>query len=128
MINGQTQFTGPLPKAVSKLKRLMILEANGNDLDGDLPAFPLGLVKLHLQNNEFVHDLPPSLFLLRGLADVNLSDNCLSGAVSDDVANLTALRLFKMEGNRHSATDRAVITDSLTAYLPALVKAQGFRI
>lgn len=85
-------------------------------------------VKLHLQNNRLTKDLPKSLFLLTGLADVNVSDNCLSGALSDDVANLKQLRLFKMEGNRHSATDRAVITDSLTVYLPALVKAQGFRI
>ena len=48
--------------------------------------------------------------------------------MSDDVANLKHLRLFKLEGNRHSATDRDVITDSMKAYLPDLVKANGFRI
>jgi hypothetical protein len=55
-------------------------------------------------------------------------DNYLSGAVSDDVVNLKALRVFMLTGNRHSAQDKAVITDSLKVYLPNLVRQQGFRI
>ena len=89
---------------------------------------PRYATKVHLQGNRFEHDLPPSFFECTSLADVNLADNYLSGAVSDDVANLTSLRLFRLDGNRHSEADRDVIRDCMAAYLPTLVKQAGFKI
>ena len=62
--------------------------------------------------------LPPS----------KVSHNYLSGAVSDEIAGLKALRLFHIEGNRHSGAEKALITECIKTYLPGLVRNQGFRI
>lgn len=80
-------------------------------------------------NVSFINrDVPESFFQLVNVADVNLSNNYLSGAISDDVMNLKRLRIFRLDDNRYSLADRNVITDCLTAYLPALVRQQGFKI
>ena len=121
------KFTGSLPNLAS-LSHLVVLEAADNDLDGQLPSLPLNLSKLHMQGNKLVRDLPLAFFACTQLADVNLNDNYLSGAISDSVGELTALRLLKLEGNRHSDTDKVVIKDCVAAYLPELVKRGSFVI
>ena len=88
----------------------------------------MSLTKLHLQCKKLVRDLPANFFKCLQLADVNLSDNFLSGAVSDAVGDLRALRLLKPAGKRHSDADKGVIQDCLSAYLPDLVRQGGFKI
>jgi Leucine-rich repeat (LRR) protein len=121
------KFTGSLPDLAS-CSRLLLLEAANNHLGGQLPPLPVSLTKLHLQGNKLVRDLPATFFKCLQLADVNLSDNFLSGAVSDAVGDLRALWLLKLAGNRHSDADKGVIQDCLSAYLPDLVRQGGFKI
>jgi Leucine-rich repeat (LRR) protein len=122
------KFSGKLPLGIVNLSQLMILDLSDNGIEGELPTMPKQLSKVHLQNNKLTRDIPISFFQLINVADVNLSNNYLSGAVSDDVVNLTRLRILRLDGNRHSLADRNVITDCITAYLPALVRSQGFKI
>jgi len=122
------KLSGALPAAFTKLRQLKILELDENELSGEIGPLPRNLIKVHLQGNRLARDLPDSLFKLDGLADLDVSHNYLSGAVSDEIAGLKALRLFHIEGNRHSGAEKALITECIKNYLPDLVRNQGFRI
>ncbi len=123
-------LSGPLPEnGLGKLNALASLELDDNKLSGEIPRdLPKNLRRLHLTGNRLVRDLPPGFYKCLGLSDVALQDNYLSGPLSDDIASLKRLRVFRMDGNRHTERDRGVISESIAAFLPGLVASKGFRI
>ena len=123
-------LSGPLPhEGFGNLTRLASLEIEGNKLTGAIPKdLPRSLRRLHLSNNRLERDVPRQLYQCSALADISLSSNYLSGPVSDDVINLKGLRVFHLDNNRHTEQDRAIIIESVAAFLPNLVAQKGFRI
>ena len=123
-------LTGPLPhEGFGNLMCLASLEIEGNKLTGIIPKdLPRSLRRLHLSYNRLERDIPWQLFQCSALAYISLSNNYLSGPLSDNVINLNSLRVFHLENNRHNEQDRAIITESVAAFLPDLVAQKGFRI
>ncbi|GAB2227492.1 hypothetical protein Droror1_Dr00009314 [Drosera rotundifolia] len=79
-----SNLTGPIPEALSSLKRLNDLKLSWNALTGPVPDF-LGrmksVVSINLSFNNFTGTIPPSLSSLPILTHLDLSRNALSGSI-----------------------------------------------
>jgi hypothetical protein len=79
--NGFATITGTLPSELSNLKKLKLLEVNGNKLTGSIPA---------------------SFGTMTNLEDLRLQDNQLTGAIPTELGNLKKLKLLLINNNKLS--------------------------
>lgn len=77
---------GPIPEAISKLKRLKVINMKWNRLTGPVPAF-IGelkdLEKLDLSSNKLSGAIPANLALLSNLVELHLDWNQFTGSIPD---------------------------------------------
>ncbi|KAH6765225.1 hypothetical protein C2S51_016474 [Perilla frutescens var. frutescens] len=96
-------FTGLLPSALSKLRRLGKLNVGVNGFTGEIPSWfgtLTELTRLHLNNNTFAGAIPPSLFNASRLQILNMGDNFLGGNVREEIGNLSCLETLILAGNQ----------------------------
>ena len=105
MIN--SSLTGALHLPSFPHPHLSVIDISWNDLHGNIPSeigiiFPK-LEDLHMSENEFIGDIPPSLYEIESLRSLSLSNNQLSGGfgkLPESHAHLGFLALSnnKLEG------------------------------
>ncbi|KAF3667505.1 putative receptor-like protein kinase [Capsicum annuum] len=105
---GDNQFVGTLPHSTvnlsSQLQRLLIF---GNRIGGGIPREISNLVNLNLLdmgNNNLTGRIPDSIGRLTNLGSLNLGSNLLTGVIPSSMGNLTELVYLylprnKLEGN-----------------------------
>lgn len=86
--------TGPIPKSLSKLKKLYNLDLGMNGLSGPIPGELLGLKVLKdvdLSGNKLSGEIPPSVSSLSSLSQFNVSHNKLTGNIPKMSKSLKSL-------------------------------------
>ena len=116
-------LSGELPD-LSTLKKLEILELDGNSFTGDIPEtlFDLtNLTHLDLDNNELTGGIPGSIKNLTGLIELDLDSNQLTGGIPISIANLTKLIDLELDSNQLTGSIPSKIGDlivTVTATTP----------
>ncbi|KAG6504418.1 hypothetical protein ZIOFF_036751 [Zingiber officinale] len=93
------------PGTVGNLTALTALSLRYNLLFGTLPqdfTALAGLQLLHVQNNRFSGEIPPSIFALRQLVRLNLEGNLFHGLIPQDFNNLISIYALLLDRNRLS--------------------------
>ncbi|KAG6507842.1 hypothetical protein ZIOFF_033195 [Zingiber officinale] len=93
------------PGTVGNLTALTALSLRYNLLFGTLPqdfTALAGLQLLHVQNNRFSGEIPPSIFALRQLVRLNLEGNLFHGLIPQDFNNLITIDALLLDRNRLS--------------------------
>lgn len=95
-IRQQSNLTGPIPPAISRLTRLTWLRLDKNSLTGPVPTFLFRLPVLNyldLSHNRLTGGIPPAI-ASSSLNYLFLSRNSLSGPISSYVAKSNVTTLF----------------------------------
>ncbi|WMV21067.1 hypothetical protein MTR67_014452 [Solanum verrucosum] len=133
---GDNQFVGTLPHSTvnlsSQLQRLLYY---GNRITGSIPRDISNLVNLHLlemSNNNLTGRTPGSIGRLTNLGGLNLGNSLLTGVIPSSIGNLTelvylCLGLNRLEGNIPSTLGNCsqllklgISENSLTGTIPQL--------
>nr|AAU90330.1 Putative receptor kinase-like protein, identical [Solanum demissum] len=101
---GDNQFVGTLPHSTvnlsSQLQRLLFF---GNRIGGRMPREISNLVNLNLldmSNNNLTGSIPDSIGRLANLGSLDLCNNLLTGAIPSSIGNLTELVYLYLGFNR----------------------------
>ncbi|KAL2328824.1 hypothetical protein Fmac_022251 [Flemingia macrophylla] len=98
-------ISGEIPRCVSSLSFLRIVDLTGNRISGTLPA-DIGrlrqLTLLSAADNLIAGEIPPSLSRLTGLMHIDLRNNRISGPIPQDLGRLQMLSRILLSGNQLS--------------------------
>ncbi|TVU12266.1 hypothetical protein EJB05_45901, partial [Eragrostis curvula] len=93
----------PFFNSLRNCTRLQELELAGNDLGGRLPPFigslPRGLRQLHLEDNAISGPIPANISGLVNLTYLNLSNNLLNGSIPPAVSRMQRLERLYLSNN-----------------------------
>ncbi|KAI8621265.1 hypothetical protein BC830DRAFT_1214817 [Chytriomyces sp. MP71] len=92
-----------LPVHLCLLSNLRCLSFKAAGLTGCIPdeiGNLVGLVELHLDENQLRGALPNSLYLLKKLAFLNVANNQLEGGLSEDISDMESLSWVSFANNR----------------------------
>ncbi|WVZ82225.1 hypothetical protein U9M48_029511 [Paspalum notatum var. saurae] len=93
----------PFFRSLKNCTHLQELELAGNDLGGRLPPFvgelPRGLRQLHLEDNAISGSIPPNISSLVNLTYLNLSNNLLNGSIPPDMSPMRRLERLYLSNN-----------------------------
>ncbi len=94
-------INGPFSSALTNVTTLTLLDLSFNRLTGTIPRFGknLSLQFLQLNNNAFTGTLPPSIYDLFFLIELDISHNNITGTLSENIDNLTSLAILNVEEN-----------------------------
>lgn len=106
------KFSGPLPKSMQNLTRLVYLDLSVNQLTGSIPSFQLSknLVSVNFYQNNLTGEIPSHWEGLNRLEFLNLGYNSLSGNLPESLLTLTSLQDLELSNNRLSG-QISTITD-----------------
>ncbi|XP_006600074.3 LOW QUALITY PROTEIN: receptor-like protein EIX1 [Glycine max] len=96
-----------VPKWIFKLKKLVSLQLQGNEIQGPIPGGIRNLTllqNLDLSFNSFSSSIPDCLYGLHRLKFLNLGDNNFHGTISDALGNLTSLVELDLSYNQLEGT------------------------
>ncbi|XP_062231926.1 receptor-like protein kinase 5 [Phragmites australis] len=117
---GQCKLTGEFPSYVTEMSEIEWLDLSGNAFTGSIPSGIWNLQKLqylYLYKNNLSGDLVINGPIgATGLVEVDLSENQLSGTISESFGSLVNLRLLNLHQNYLSGEIPASIVQ-----LPSLV-------
>ncbi|XP_020098319.1 leucine-rich repeat receptor-like serine/threonine-protein kinase BAM3 [Ananas comosus] len=119
---GQNYLTGPIPRGFLYLPEMCLLELQNNYLTGSIenePAKrPSKLAQLNLSNNRLSGPLPPSVGNFSALQILLLSGNQFTGKIPSQLGRLKSLLKIDMSRNNFSGVIPQEIGDcSLLTYL-----------
>lgn len=106
-------LVGELPEEIGSIVFLSTLSAPGNAISGPLPAslYRLDIWNLFLSDNFISGGLSENISALKNLRFLRLQNNDLSGELPQGLSNLRNLRRLHLEGNQFSGTFPAGIAD-----------------
>jgi len=135
------RLSGSIPKEFGSLPNLSTLDLTENQLSGEIPdeiysgsiqnlylggstnikgtlssavGQAVNLVRLHITGTRMSGGIPDELFALPFLTELVLSNNTLTGELSESVADLGGtLRVLKLDGNKFSGNLPNVAIDEL---------------
>ena len=87
---------------ICRMRRLTILNAHSNSLNGQLPSCLSTIAELEfllLHSNEFDGDFPLGLDRQPKLQIITMHDNRLSGSLPSDMRNLTGMKVLTLHNN-----------------------------
>ncbi|KAF2295884.1 hypothetical protein GH714_034847 [Hevea brasiliensis] len=88
------------------LQTLISFDISYNNIHGEIPRVGFAnlsnLVSLHMRGNSFNGSIPPSLFSLRHLEELDMSDNLIEGTLGTNFGNLTNLHCLSLFNNKIS--------------------------
>lgn len=97
------EFSGSIPSGYANLSSLEYIYLNDNDLTGSLPDMSqmTNLKTLQMNNNQLTGDIPTfgKNGLLAALQEIFLSNNQLTGQLTEDIRNLPDLEVIYIESN-----------------------------
>ncbi|XP_017617734.1 probable LRR receptor-like serine/threonine-protein kinase At3g47570 [Gossypium arboreum] len=107
---GVNNFQGNIPSSLGYCQNLLVLGLSYNNLSGSIPTQLSGLLptslgscvrleRLFLGGNLFEGPIPSSLSSLRGLVELDISENNLSGGVPEFLVNFGALQYINLSFN-----------------------------
>ncbi|GJN29440.1 hypothetical protein PR202_gb17666 [Eleusine coracana subsp. coracana] len=100
--NGNTDLD-PFFRSLSNCTRLQELELAGNHLGGRLPPstgrLPRGLRQLHLEDNAITGPIHPNISGLVNLTYLNLSNNLLNGSIPPAISRMQRLERLYLSNN-----------------------------
>ncbi|CAN6214760.1 unnamed protein product [Urochloa humidicola] len=101
--HGGNTDLAPFFRSLSNCTRLQELELAGNDLGGNLAAgagdLPRGLRQLHLEDNAITGSIPPNISVLVNLTYLNLSNNLLNGSIPPELSRMRRLERLYLSNN-----------------------------
>ncbi|CAL5051481.1 unnamed protein product [Urochloa decumbens] len=101
--HGGNTDLAPFFRSLSNCTRLQELELAGNNLGGRLPPgageFPRGLRQLHLEDNAISGSIPPNISVLVNLTYLNLSNNLLNGSIPPELSRMRRLERLYLSHN-----------------------------
>jgi LRR receptor-like serine/threonine-protein kinase FLS2 len=104
---GDCNIKGTIPRDISNLSNLTLLNLTNNELVGSIPN-TLGrfnmLEGLYLQGNKLEGPIPPDLCYLERLVELHLGSNELSEPIPACFDNLTSLRVLHLAFNKLTST------------------------
>ena len=99
---GRNNLTGILPKEISNLKKLEILNLSLNNLKGNFPKELLSLVELKeisLEMNNFKNQIPAAISQLQRLEILSLYNNAFTGVIPESLGSIKNLKVINLSGN-----------------------------
>mmetsp|Transcript_6735 Transcript_6735/g.15325 ORF Transcript_6735/g.15325 Transcript_6735/m.15325 type:complete len:868 (-) Transcript_6735:193-2796(-) len=97
-------ISGSLPSLVGEMRSLVTIRIHENDLKGKLPSFSDAIVleEAHFDGNYFSGPIPN--FGSKGLRELYLGRNALTGSIPVSIGNLVKLEIFSANGNKLNST------------------------
>ncbi|CAB4268048.1 unnamed protein product [Prunus armeniaca] len=96
-------ITGEIPKCLTSLSNLRVLDLIGNKISGDIPA-DIGNLKmlavLNLADNQISGKIPASIVSMSGLMHLDVSNNQISGEMPADFGKLKMLSRALLNRNQ----------------------------
>ncbi|KAM0047916.1 putative protein kinase RLK-Pelle-DLSV family [Helianthus debilis subsp. tardiflorus] len=95
------RFSGPFPRALTRMTTLRDLSLEGNRFSGSIPqtiANLKNLERLILTSNEFTGELPEALGNLTNLTDMRISDNNFTGKIPNFISRWTKIGKLHIQG------------------------------
>ncbi|XP_019236059.1 PREDICTED: receptor kinase-like protein Xa21 [Nicotiana attenuata] len=126
----QNRLTGPFPECLCKLPELGSVSLSYNQISGPIPyciGNTTSLRNIYLNSNRLTN-IPMSLWSLKDLLVLDLSNNSLVGSLPPDFGNLDAITLVDLSRNRLSRSIPTTVGDlQKLIYLSlAFNELQGF--
>ncbi|KAJ0812680.1 putative protein kinase RLK-Pelle-LRR-XV family [Helianthus annuus] len=100
---GNAKLIGKLSYAIPKLSELRVLSLPFNDISGEIPDEIFGMKKLEvidLEGNMISGSLSSSFSGLESLKVLNLGFNRISGEIPESLSSLKKLKILNLAGNR----------------------------
>ncbi len=109
----ENDLTGELPEQIGTIEFLSTLSAPGNALTGSLPQslYRLDIWDLYLSDNFLTGTLSENVAALKNLRFLRLQNNDLSGDLPQGLSNLRNLRRLNLEGNNFGGEMPAGVAD-----------------
>ena len=105
---GNQNLIGTIPKEVTSLSSLELLDFSYNQLTGTIPSeianFAPTLERLSLFHNQLSGTIPPELGSLTSLIEVSLYVNQLTGTIPPEIGNLVNVRTVSLYDNQLTGT------------------------
>jgi len=102
-LSGNTKLEGEVNPAFFTRGNFMLVDLNGiKNLEGVFPSDLSNMytTSFNIGGCSFSGEIPSSLFLVKDLATLDLSDNNFTGNIPSQARNATELYTFKVNGNR----------------------------
>ncbi|KAM3306418.1 hypothetical protein P3S67_013288 [Capsicum chacoense] len=101
-------FSGPLPMEIFKISELRVISLSNNNLSGSLPPNMCSVIpnteELYMSNiANLVGTIPHSISNCSKLTHLELSQNQLTGLIPNSLGYLTHLQLLNLEGNNFTS-------------------------
>ncbi|KAM3362053.1 receptor kinase-like protein Xa21 [Capsicum galapagoense] len=109
----QIRLSGPLPECLCKLPELGVVSLTYNQFSGPIPSCigdVTSLRNLYLKSNRFTN-IPLSLWSLKDLLELDLSNNSLVGSLPPDFGNLNAITSIDLSRNHLSGSIPSTVGD-----------------
>ncbi|XP_021724029.1 polygalacturonase inhibitor 1-like [Chenopodium quinoa] len=100
-------LTGPIPKAITKLTKVEVLDLSSNKLTGPIPDFLSQIMSLQLvdlSDNRFTGKIPSSLSTLPNLFELDIFRNKLIGTIPKSFGSFKSALTLQVWGNKLSGT------------------------
>jgi LRR receptor-like serine/threonine-protein kinase FLS2 len=99
---------GTISPSLGNLSFLVILDLSYNNFGGQFPFKEIcwlrRLKSLHIINNKFFGEIPPTLGNLSQLQILNLGENNFSGFIPQTISNMSSLEDIYLDSNHFSGT------------------------
>lgn len=103
---GQNYLTGSIPDGFLYFPNLSLVELQNNYLSGQIPSQttkePSKLAQLNLSNNRLSGSLPVSIGNLSSLQTLLLTSNCFTGEIPSEIGQLKSVNKLDMSMNNFS--------------------------
>ncbi|KAI3942263.1 hypothetical protein MKW92_006430 [Papaver armeniacum] len=96
-------ITGSIPRSITKLKHLALLDLGAMSLSGPVPDFLnqlTALTDLDLSYNQFSGSIPPSLSDLKNIGNIFLDGNKLTGQFPESFGRFTGMDMLHLSRNK----------------------------
>ncbi|KAG0262159.1 hypothetical protein BG011_000279 [Mortierella polycephala] len=116
---GFNGLSGPVPKELSELANLMILDISNNDLTGEIPGSYGNLTRLRrldVSSNKITGAFPTAVTKMTNIQELVLKNNYLKGPLPSGLMRLKQLTELSIANNDFDG----VLPKSLFTYLPKL--------
>ncbi|XP_009607907.3 putative receptor-like protein kinase At3g47110 isoform X1 [Nicotiana tomentosiformis] len=103
LLIGNNRISGTIPREISNLVNLDVLNIKGTLIKGSIPdsiGMLSNLKNLRMDSNQLTGNIPSSLGNITGLLRIYLQNNSLEGIIPSSLGNCTSLQTLDISQNR----------------------------